>query len=97
MTDTPRAANAAALRFKSFIEKHPPGIAAFAQRIGTTRQAVYNYAEGKQFPTLERAYLIEQATDGYVTMQQWGQAKLENKKSVKRKRKQKPNKLDDIL
>ena len=84
MADMPQASNPAGQKLRVFIENYPPGLTAFGQLIKVSRQTVYNYITGKRIPTLEKAYLIEEATKGRVTMKGWAEARIGRKQPTKK-------------
>ena len=95
MTDIPEASHPVGHKLRQFCEVFPGGATAFAKQIGATRQTVYNYIVGKRFPTLEKAYLIEQVSKGKILTTEWAQASLA-RKSPERKQSE-PKTLDSIL
>jgi len=72
------------MNLDEYFEKYMVNESAFAKKLGVSRTALRNYRNGN-LPRLDRAYLIQELTNGLVTatMEDWPtkqKAQTKNKK-----------------
>jgi DNA-binding transcriptional regulator YdaS (Cro superfamily) len=58
------------MNLKTYLRKHKLSQSEFARQVGVTQGAVWQWLEGKQRISAEKALLIEGATGGVVSRQE---------------------------
>ncbi len=63
----------AAKRLSNWLTKNQQTQSALAAQLGVTRAAVHQWLTGDNRPSLDMAFALERATDGYVRARDWAQ------------------------